>query len=91
MTEQEASAKNGSWKKRVNPKRAKAEQAEIDSRKGAEALFAELFGAPDAELQAQMKASLERVSAIGNAWLAAAEAAAAAGETADATASEDGR
>lgn len=54
-----------SWSNKVNPKRAQAEAAEQKFKQNAEEVFAELFGAPDAELQAQMQESWNILAAIG--------------------------
>lgn len=54
-----------SWSNKVNPKRAQAEADQQKFKQNAEEVFAELFGAPDAELQAQMQESWNILAAIG--------------------------
>ncbi len=70
MSGNEKPTSTGSWSSKVNPKRAQAEAAEQKFKQNAEEVFAELFGAPDAELQAQMQESWNILAAIGQDILA---------------------
>ncbi len=61
------------WSKKVNPSRARKEERNAQYQANVEAAFEELFGPRDAELEAQMSASIDTLAAIGNARLQEAQ------------------
>lgn len=73
MPEDKNSAGNRPWSRKVDPKRAEFEEGQARQQQDIENVFAEIFGAPDAGLMAELQDSLNRVSEIGNAMLAEAE------------------
>ena len=66
MTEDKNFAGNRPWSKKVDPKRAQTEASRAKRQQDIEGMFGELFGAPDAELTAQMESSILKLAAIGN-------------------------